>query len=249
MKILIGTPAYGYQVTAEYHASVFRLALDFARRRPEVTLESRTVGLSLLSMNRNILANMVLQDESYSHLLFIDADMGFAPDVVERMLDFGEPVVGCLYPSRKRKLDAVVEAARNGGGREQALDAGLSFIGTPELAGGRPIVRGDFLRVAEAGTGLMLIRREVFEQMRRDCPELWSDDPLGQYRGAGLQGVLQLFEPYQMPSGLYYGEDVAFCRRWIERSGGEVWACWNAEITHVGREQFVGSYAGRLPPP
>jgi hypothetical protein len=34
MKIMIGTPAYGYQVTAEYHSSVLKLVQEFARRRP-----------------------------------------------------------------------------------------------------------------------------------------------------------------------------------------------------------------------
>ena len=249
MKILIGTPAYGYQVTAEYQASVFRMGVALARRRPEIVFESRTVGLALISMNRNILANLVLQDPSYTHLLFVDADMGFKPELIEAMIDFGEPVVGCIPPSRKRNLAGLLEAAGKGEPRDRVVDAGLSYIGTPLLRDGKPILRGDFAQMAEVGTGIMLIRRDVLERLREACPELWSDDPPGRYRGAGLKGVLQLFEPYQAADGLYYGEDVAFCRRWVERCGGELWACWNAEITHVGREQFVGNYAHRLDRP
>ena len=245
MRILIGTPAYGYQVTAEYHASIFRLLNALHERRPEVKLESRIVGLAILSMSRNILANLVLQDASFSHLLFVDADMGFKPDLIERMLDFGAPVVGCLPPSRKRNLRRIVETARAGADPAAALDAGLNYIGTLS----QPLERrGDFVRAEEIGTGIMLIRREALERMRERCPELWSDDPRGQYRGAGLNGVLQAFEPFQAPDGTFYGEDVSFCRRWVERCGGELWACSDAEIIHVGREQFVGNYAARLDP-
>ena len=245
MRILIGTPAYGYQVTAEYHASVLRAALHLARTRPEITIESKTIGLSILAVSRNILANLVLQGD-YTHLLFIDADMGFDAGLIEKMIDFGEPVVGCLPPSRKRNLSRIVDAAARGAPRDQALDAGLDYIGQPALEGGRPQVRGDFLKAEVAGTGIMLIRREALEEMRRRCPDLWSDDPGGMYQGIGLKGVLQAFDPYRMANGLYTGEDVAFVRRWIERCGGEVWACWNARIVHVGREQVVGNYADRL---
>jgi hypothetical protein len=247
MRILIGTPAHGYEVTADYHASVFRLARDFARRRPEIELESKIIGLSLLTMNRNVLANLVLQDQSYTHLLFIDADMAFDPGVIERMVDFNEPVVAVLPPSKKRNLDRMLAAAAAGQPRERAIDAGVSYIGTPLSEGGRIEVRGDFLRVAEAGTGIMLIRRDALERLREACPELWSDDAPGRYRPLGLNGVLQLFETYAAPNGLYYGEDVAFCRRWIERCDGAIWACWNAEITHVGRERVTGNFKARMP--
>src|SRR6266446_8812891 len=36
-----------------------------------------------------------------SHLLFIDADMGFPPDLVLDMVMFDEPLVGTIYRQRK----------------------------------------------------------------------------------------------------------------------------------------------------
>jgi hypothetical protein len=79
----------------------------------------------------------VLQGD-YTHLLFIDADMGLRRRLIEKMIDLGEPVVGCLLPSRKRNLPP----DRRGGGagappRDQALDAGSTTSASRRSKGGR----------------------------------------------------------------------------------------------------------------
>ena len=249
MRVLIGTPAYGYQVTAEYHGAVLRLVKAFAKQRPEVTFDSLILGSALLAFNRNVLATRVLQEQRYTHLLFIDADMGFQPDLIARMLDFGEPIVGCIPPQRARRLERIYEAARRGESLEKALDAGTTYAGTPMVSEGKVAARGDFVRMSRLGTGIMLIQRGALEKMREACPEIWLENPSDPlYRDAGVPAVLQAFDTFQGPEGVFYGEDVAFCRRWVDRCGGELWACFDAQITHVGRETVIGNYAGRLRP-
>lgn len=246
MKLMIGTPAYNYQVTAEYHSSVLKLVQHFALRRPDVGIESRIVGGALLAMNRNVLANLVLRDPGFSHLLFVDADTGFRPDLIEKMIDFDKPLVGCIYPNRTRKLDRIIETARRGAELGPALDAGNTYVGAPLIEEGRAQTQGPFVRAVEVGTGLMLIKREVLEQLASSFPDLWTEDQV--YKGLGMDRVVQLFDSFQGPTGLFYGEDVAFCRRWVDRCSGEIWACFDAEITHIGRDRVVGNYANRLAP-
>ena len=243
MKCLIGTPAYGFSLTAEYHGSIIALVQHFHRRRPAVEFGSKILGSALLPLSRNVLAHHVLVDPRFTHLLFVDADMGFKPDLIERMLDFDRPVVGCIYPGRSRRLDQVTAAAARGAGSARALDAGLSYIGQPLLQDGEVEVRGDFMRAKEVGTGIMLIKREALEQMAAAFPELATDK--GPYGGLGAGPVVQMFEPFQGPEGPYYGEDIAFCRRWTERCGGEIWACLDAEVVHVGRDPVVANFGDR----
>lgn len=248
MKILIGTPAYGYQVSAEYHASVLRLVQEFGKHRPAVSFESRIVGSAMLALNRNVLAAFALKDAEVSHLLFLDADMGFRPELIGRMMDFDKPVVGCIYPNRERRLARVVAAAGRGASAAQAVDAGHTYVGVPLLDENDSAERrGDFFRAAEVGTGILLIKREALEQMVAAFPELMTEDVI--YREFGLGRTAQLFDPFQSPEGLFYSEDVAFCRRWLERCQGEIWACYNARITHVGRDRVVANYADRLTAP
>jgi hypothetical protein len=243
MKIMIGTPAYGYQVTAEYHSSVLKLVQEFAKRRPEIAFESKIVGSALLAMNRNVLAALALHDPGFTHLLFLDGDMGFAAELIERMIDFDKPWWGASIPTasaswRDHRLGPRWSRAA------KALDAGNTYVGVPLIEAGRAETLGPFIRAREIGTGVMLIKREVLEQLAAACPELRTDDPV--YRGLGMGPITQMFDSYQAPSGLFVGEDVAFCRRWIERCGGEIWACYDAQIAHVGRDVVRGNYADRL---
>ena len=46
-----------------------------------------------------------MQDDSFTHLLFVDADMGFAPSLIEHMIAADKPMVGAMSPFRKLELE------------------------------------------------------------------------------------------------------------------------------------------------
>ena len=93
----------------------------------------------------------------------------------------------------------------------------------------------------------MLIKREVFERIKDRYPELWCERIDDTYAKFGLtEGVLQCFEPMPDEHGLYCGEDTAFCRRWVEGCGGEIWSVVTETIVHVGTEKFVGNFLTKL---
>lgn len=60
------------------------------------------------------------------------------------------------------------------------------------------------------------------------------------------KGVLQCFESMPDENGIYCGEDAAFCRRWVEGCGGEIWSVVTENILHVGQERFVGNFMAKL---
>ena len=250
-RILIGTPVYDEQVLTSYHRSILNLLNRFRSRAPDVTFDSALPSGSLITTSRNALASIVLERPVYTHLLFIDADMGFSPEAVEKMLAFDKPVVACAYPRRKQSHQRVLEVARTVQEPEENRSIALDYIGGTEdwLAGEdqRPIIRGSFARARRAGTGLMLIRRDALEKLRAVFPQLVVEDDVPAYRDLGVTGpVFQPFEPVQNRSGLFVGEDFAFCARWIQGCGGEIWTCFDETVEHVGREKFTGAYAARL---
>jgi hypothetical protein len=57
--------------------------------------------------------------------------------------------------------------------------------------------------------------------------------------------VFQAFESLPDETGVHLSEDLSFCERW-RRIGGEIWACVDETITHVGRMAFEGRYLDRL---
>lgn len=249
MKILIGTPAYGGQVTTTYVEALLWLLDHFRQKRPQVRFETRLLSSSMLPFLRNLYASLVLEDESYTHLLFIDADMGFGPPLIERMLDAGKPVVGAMSPHRHFDLDRFHALA------DQIADAGTARLvaidyvnaGAVERTGDEVKMQGALLRVRRTGAGILLIRRDALVALKARYPDLWCERIAETYARFGLKtGVLQCFEAMPDEHGLYGGEDAAFCRRWVEGCGGEIWAVATETVVHVGPEKFVGHYATKL---
>jgi hypothetical protein len=201
----------------------------------------------------------VMQDESYTHLLFIDADMGFAPSLIERMLAADKPVVGSMAPHRR--LDLAKFYALHGEIADPAVarlvaadyvNAGsIDFSGNGKVGesahADNLVIDGPCIRVRRTGAGILLIKREVFGTIKQRYPELWCERIENTYANFGLtNGVLQCFEPMPNEYGLYGGEDAAFCQRWVEGCGGEIWSVVTETIVHVGPEKHVGNFLTKM---
>jgi hypothetical protein len=260
MKIMIATPAYGGQVTTTYCDTLIGLLDHFREQHPHIRLQHKFLSLSLLSFTRNLYASLVMQDESYTHVLFVDADMGFAPSLIERMIAANKPVVGAMAPHRGLDLakfyalhDEIPDPAV---ARLVAMDyvnAGSIDFGSRGGSSGESrsvdelVVDGPCIRVNMTGAGVLLIRREVFDRIKERYPELWCERIEYTYANFGLtKGVLQCFEPMPDKDGLYGGEDASFCRRWVEGCGGEIWSVVTETIVHVGTEKYSGNFLTKL---
>lgn len=260
MKIMIGTPAYGGEVTTTYCDALFWLYDHFREKHPQIRLQHKFLSLSLLPFMRNLYASLVLQDESFTHLLFIDADMGFAPSLIEHMIAANKPVVGSMAPHRKFDLakyyalkddiqDPTIArlVAMDYVNAGSILFAGTAAKGGEERSFDNLTIDGPCVRVSKTGAGILLIHRSAFERLRERYPELWCTHIQDTYANFGLtQGVLQCFEPMPNEHGLYGGEDAAFCRRWVEGCGGEIWSVVTETIVHVGAEKYVGNFLTKL---
>ncbi len=260
MKIMIATPAYGGQVTTTYCDALVLLYEHFREKHPQIRLQHKFLSLSMLPFMRNLYASLVMQDESYTHLLFVDADMGFAPSLLERMLATDKPVVGAIYPHRRFDLETFYALGNEIGDPAVARLVAIEYVGAGSIdlvdgmsRGGEPhrssnlVTDGSCIRVRDIGAGIMLVRRDVFDRIKARYPQLWCEAIENTYGKFGLKGgVLQCFEPMPDERGHYCGEDTAFCRRWVEGCGGEMWAVVTETITHVGPEKFVGNFLTKL---
>ena len=255
-KILIGTPAYDGVLTIACVSSVLQLMESMKKTEPNISFKWRQVPGALVDQARNFLASHVLENRDYTHLLFVDFDMGFSPALIAKMLHFDRLVVGCIYPLKHIDLQKVHTEARSHPEARVAIAKALNFVGSAamitEFAGSgstRPAIRMEqgFVRVRYAGAGLMLIKREVLEQLKERFPQLWCSINAEAQAYLGLsEGVLQCFSSFQDSKGMFMGEDVSFCRRWIDGCGGEIWACISEEVTHVGRFTYTGRFIDRL---
>src|ERR1700744_3881664 len=95
--ILIGTPCYGGLVTQNYMESIIQLMSFAAQRGFEITLAMNGQD-SLITRSRNKLLATFLDFPQATHFMFIDADIGFTPEAVLRLLQFDQDVAAGMYP-------------------------------------------------------------------------------------------------------------------------------------------------------
>lgn len=216
-KLTVFIPAYrGLMSTETFETSH---ALGVACMKRGIPVFFSTFSWFDIAELRNCILSWWYDCTDSTHLLFVDDDMGFEPELVMDMLAFGEPLVGAAYPKKTMPREWV-----------------LSGIENPEVRGGA------FLEVGGVGGGAMLIRRDVVDTLIKHFPDLQHPDVLiARMKQAGLKRTLLFFDQWREEAGKV-AEDIAFCRRYRE-AGGRVWAAIHHDLTHVGQWQFNGNFA------
>ncbi len=241
MHLFIATPCYGGLVTQRYMQSVCTLLAHAARRELSVSVELLGYD-SLIPRARNALTTTFLDTAGATHLMFIDADIGFTPDQVDRLLAFDEDVVAGMYPLKIIHYDAAVSERMAAG--EPMQSAQLRYVGA--LATGAELqTRDGFATAVYAGTGFMLIRRAVLERMIAAYPDTAysaAHTAAAPSRSANQYALFDCgIEPVTRE---YLSEDYAFCHRW-RGIGGKLWLDTQSRLIHVGPRDFVGDAGQR----
>jgi hypothetical protein len=243
--LCVATPCFGGNVTHIYHTAMMDLAAAAADRGIGFSA-IYTAGDSLVTRARNRLVNRFLAEPAYTHLLFIDADIGFTPDQVFRLLDSGHGVVGGIYPVKAVFWDRIA-AAGSDPARRQALS--LEYV-----VGPGPAPHEDdqgFLAVEDIGTGFLMIARPVLERLCACFPETryFTEDVADQdffRRNTAPVPQYALFDTrIDAATGRYLSEDYAFCAL-CRTAGVQVWADLTSQLRHTGPVTFAGDVAARL---
>lgn len=208
-------PCYGGQINEgcfismlKYMATAQRLALNF-------TIDTM-VNESLVCRARNsLVAKMLYFEPKSTHLMFVDADIGFEPSEIFKLILSDKDVVGGLYPKKALPISYVVN---------RVPDAEKN---------------GNLVEVMNLGTGFMLIKREVIEKMIAENPDLHYMDAIG------LDPKYDPFKYALFDTEIdpdtreYLSEDYLFCKRW-RAMGGKIWADLSITLNHIGHYTFRG---------
>src|SRR5206468_627165 len=135
------------------------LKLQMACYHRNIRLQVQLMGSDALitRARQNVVADFLANPDA-THLLFVDADIGFEPEQVFRLLDFNAEVSAAVYPIKRidwQKVSAAVEAKR------VPLDsAALTYmIGFSDPS--HIQLNNGFARVNYAGTGFFMLQRQV----------------------------------------------------------------------------------------
>jgi hypothetical protein len=244
INLVVATPCFGGQISVIYAGSLFKLQKAL-RETGAVDLKILFKdGDALITRARASLASQFLDDPNATHLLFIDADIGFDPDQVIRLINCGADVCAAVYPIKRIDWDKVRAVLQDG--RPNPGAAALNYVF--EVPDPRAIsVHAGFAKVRYAGTGFLMIRRAALERMCARYSHLKYQRDHSVEAASASENRFALFDCMIDQDGTYLSEDFSFCKRWTDM-GGEIWADLDSRLSHVGPLVFRGELSSQFMP-
>lgn len=232
-------PCYDQQVTEPFFMSMMKTSMAF--REYGIKFGISTISDSLISRARNQLVAKFMAIEEFTHLLFIDVDLGFHHEDILKMLWHDKEIMTGAYPIKSILWDRVVDNVNKGVDKDLLAEKSTRFVVNPVSYGNGTIhVDNGALSIYDAGTGFMMIKRSAFEKLFKAYPELKYNDDTGALNGSERDYSYALFNSYvDEETGRFLSEDYGFGRYW-QKIGGEVWVDPSIELMHLGRFQYQG---------
>jgi hypothetical protein len=247
MKVFIATPTIASTMQVETTFSIVRMVNEL--RDAGHGADWFNYDGAYVTRARHLLASMFLARPEFSHLLFLDSDIGVPSGAITRLLRTGQEVIGLACPLRHFEIGRFAEAARDApeGPPDLARLNALSRQFNIEPDAADPVIRNGLLRVNQIGFGCIMIARGAFEKLIASGGV--ARHKSGSFRQLGGEGEYWgFFDEMNLPEG-FISEDYAFCRRWLEVPGSTIWALTDMPVAHVGAYAHRAAYLDRFRPP
>lgn len=236
-SLMIATPMYGGMCTAAYVQGL----LFTIRRMQEAGVDvfwCQITNESLITRARNELTRVFL-DQGHDYFMFVDADIGFDGDAVITLMAADRDVACGIYPKKEVNWDSVRRAAAEG--KTDLEDYGGAFVFN--MVGGDHAETDEqgFIEIRHGGTGFMLIKRRVFEELMPHVPtyriSTFRDPQSGEY---SKPLTYEFFATSIDETGALLSEDYHFCELW-RKHGGKIYAQPFIPLSHTGTYTFSGN--------
>ena len=248
-NVYVATPSYGGVVTTSYVHGLLDLYDTADQHEFGLKINFNSFD-SLITRARYTMVAEYLADDRFTHLMWIDGDIGFKGSDVVRLLLADRPVVAGVYPLKtdgwpSRGLPGALPAGTT------KADFRSRFASYPATAASGKLEPDEngFLDVIDAPTGFMLIKREVFLKLVSRFPELHYRAGLVDRPDHNVGKIAAFhyafFDTMIDPQGTYLSEDYAFCRR-IAAIGITPAIDTRSNLTHQGSAVFEGDLGRSL---
>lgn len=238
-SLFIATPMYGGVCNGAYTVGMVQMAGTLGKENIAFRYGYMT-NESLITRGRNSLTHDFLQTDC-THLMFIDADIGFHPSHIVPMIDADKDIICGIYPKKEINWPKVEQAVKDGVPMQELhLHTGGFVV---NLVGGALHQEGALyepMQIENGGTGFMLIKRNVFETLAPLVPEYAND----MWRATDTQDTKVIKEFFatsidEESGNRLLSEDYHFCK--IARKAGlTIWAAPWVQLEHHGAYNFSG---------
>jgi hypothetical protein len=232
-SLAIATPMYGGICSLYYTTSLVKLSNELNKLGWGHSLHFMG-NESLITRARNSLVSEFLKTDG-THLLFIDADQSFRAEDIFKMVEANVDIISAVVPKKNINWQSVRWAVENQIEDIENYTGDFVINPLPGTDMTQPIDVTKPLEVESVGTGMMLIKREVFEKLNTVVPSYISDG----YEDRGEEIKEYFATSIDPETRRLLSEDYHFCHLWRQQ-GGKVWAAPWAQVNHYGNYLFQG---------
>lgn len=212
-NVLIGTPAYNSQVHTDFVHSL--IGIESAKNANLLNYSLCTIGNeSLITRARNSIISVFYNNPQFTHLLFIDADLGFPKEALPLLLQQEKDVIGIPVP---------LKGIDENGNKVYNVGKKLTY----------PDENGVFI-TEHIGNAFLMISRKASKDL---CETANKYKPSGLTRGDRQHNTQ--FDVFQVgvKNGIYLSEDYFVCHK-LRFLGYDIFVYPNINITHNGIFSF-----------
>lgn len=213
MKVVFATPSLSGPTAPYIKALEQSIPLITGAGWEEAYVQE--IGCPYISSARATMTRRAL-DVGADVIVYLDYDLSWDPQDLLTLLQTEGDVVAGTY---RYKIDEE------------------KYMGTvcTNPVTGAPVGRASdaAMRALRVPAGFMKVTRKAIRRLMRAHPELVYGDP--------EKPSFDLFQ-HGAHQGVWYGEDMAFCRRWID-AGGEIWLPPDLNLHHhAGDKVYPGNF-------
>lgn len=194
---------------------------DFARENGIAYDIEIMNGCSIIPLGRSVMFSKALTDPNWTHMMWIDDDIGWKPEDIMFLLMHDKDIIGGSYPKKTYPIQVTHNPLKNSKGYE---DKRLQ-------------------EVKAIPTGFMMLSRKLCEDMAKHYEHLKftfgdsQDYPYIDVFGCSLYHDPKNPELTKDTSGYYLTEDYAFCQR-ARDIGYSIYLSKKIALSHTGEHTF-----------
>lgn len=237
--IFVATPMYGGMCTGLFMQSMLQCTQAMSNNGMGMAFTCM-LNESLIQRARNALAHQFLKKTEFTHLMFIDSDIQFNPLDIVKMVQADVDVICGIYPKKEINWGMVKKAVEDGVPVEQLKHyTGSHVVNLVDYSGSVTVPIDKPVEIWNGGTGFMLIKRHVLENMKQLVPS-YNNDVLDLSGQLTQDVIAELFPVFIDPdSNRLLSEDYGFCKK-VRDAGYKVWGAPWARLGHYGTYLFEG---------
>lgn len=237
-SVFIATPMYGGMCTGDFTMGLLKTMAQNQQLKIK-TYFSFLVNESLITRGRNELARQFLESDA-DYLMFIDADIGYPHNAVAALILADKDIVCAPYPKKEINWDGVRKAAKEDKADLADYSASFVFNTVTNQQGYVETDEDGIIEVRHGGTGFMLIKRRVFENLKQYVPTYRRSTERDPKTGEYIHPLTYEFFATSIDgTGALLSEDYHFCALW-KKYGGQIHMHPAIPLSHMGSYRFEG---------